>query len=86
MDATNSSTVFTSVLPSFGSYAGVNLPPQVDVVLDTLSRLSGWTIALTVLAVLVAYDQSMRPPCAPMGALTLARSRAKKNHTLTTCS
>ncbi|KEY70879.1 hypothetical protein S7711_00725, partial [Stachybotrys chartarum IBT 7711] len=57
MDATNSSTVFTSVLPSFGSYAGVNLPPQVDVVLDTLSRLSGWTIALTILAVLVAYDQ-----------------------------
>ncbi|TVY48061.1 Cytochrome P450, partial [Lachnellula occidentalis] len=31
--------------------------PQIDGILSTVSELSGWTIALTILAVLVAYDQ-----------------------------
>ncbi|TVY37780.1 Cytochrome P450 [Lachnellula subtilissima] len=31
--------------------------PQLDGILSKVSELSGWTIALTILAVLVAYDQ-----------------------------
>jgi C-22 sterol desaturase len=31
--------------------------PQIDSVLSKLSELSGWTIALTLLLVAVAYDQ-----------------------------
>lgn len=34
------------------------IPPQVEYVVDT-SNASLWTIAFTILAVLVAYDQSM---------------------------
>lgn len=32
---------------------------QIDGVLSTISDLSGWSIALTVLAILVAYDQGI---------------------------
>lgn len=31
--------------------------PQIDGILSKVLELSGWTIALTILAVLVAYDQ-----------------------------
>ncbi|KAH7327900.1 cytochrome P450 CYP61A1 [Stachybotrys elegans] len=57
MDAANStSTVLASLLPNL-NYGAVNLPPQVDMVLDAISQLSPLTIALSLLAALVAYDQ-----------------------------
>jgi sterol 22-desaturase len=34
------------------------IPPQIEYVVDA-SNASLWTIAFTILAVLVAYDQSM---------------------------
>ena len=55
-----SNITFASVLAST-KYAAVNLP-QLDSVLDAavevVSKASAWTIALTILAFLVAYDQS----------------------------
>lgn len=57
MDAANSTSGFTSILAS-AKYGGVTLPPQVDQVLETITNLSPWTLALTLLAVCVAYDQS----------------------------
>jgi C-22 sterol desaturase len=35
------------------------VPPQVEYVLDAISNASFWTIAFTILAVAVAYDQGM---------------------------
>ena len=35
------------------------IPPQIEYVVDAISNASLWTIAFTILAVLVAYDQSM---------------------------
>ena len=55
-----SSSAFSSMLAS-SKYGGVALPPQIDYVLDTVSNASIWTILLTLLAVCVAYDQSMLP-------------------------
>jgi hypothetical protein len=48
---------FTSILANT-KYAAVNIPQQIDFVLDTVTNLSPWSILFTVLAVLVAYDQS----------------------------
>ena len=46
--------------PSFASpLASVRDGPQIEYVVDAISNTSPWTIAFTVLAVLVAYDQSM---------------------------
>jgi C-22 sterol desaturase len=50
------STGFTSPLAST-KYGSVNIPPQLEYVVDAVTNASGWTIALTILAVLVAYDQ-----------------------------
>jgi C-22 sterol desaturase len=55
MDASNA-TSFTSMLAS-SRYGGVTLPPQVDLILDTIVNLSPWTLAFTLLAICVAYDQ-----------------------------
>lgn len=38
-------------------YAQIVGNPQIDSILNKVSGLSGWSIALTILAVLVAYDQ-----------------------------
>jgi hypothetical protein len=38
-------------------YAPILGSSHIDEALATISNLSGWTIALTVLALLVAYDQ-----------------------------
>lgn len=59
MDAANSTASgFTSVLAST-KFAAAGLPPQIDYVIDTIASASMWTVALTVLALCVAYDQSM---------------------------
>ncbi|KAH8659082.1 hypothetical protein BGZ60DRAFT_117024 [Tricladium varicosporioides] len=39
-------------------YAQIVGNPQIDSIIAKVSNLSGWTIALTVLALLIAYDQS----------------------------
>ncbi|KAK3944753.1 cytochrome P450 61 [Diplogelasinospora grovesii] len=49
-------TSFTSPLASV-KYGAVNIPPQLEYVFETVSNASAWTIILTVLALLVAYDQ-----------------------------
>ncbi|OIW32146.1 cytochrome P450 61 [Coniochaeta ligniaria NRRL 30616] len=49
-------TSFTSPLASV-KYAAVNVPWQVDYVVDAVSNASTWQIVLTILALLVAYDQ-----------------------------
>lgn len=54
------STGFTSPLAST-KYGSVNIPPQLEYVVDAVTNASGWTIALTILAVLVAYDQCRLP-------------------------
>ena len=49
-------TSFTSPLAN-AKYGSVNVPPQIEYIVDAVSNASGWTIAFTVLAVLIAYDQ-----------------------------
>ena len=49
-------TSFTSPLASL-KYGPVNLPPQLEFVVDAISNASAWTIIATLLAILVAYDQ-----------------------------
>jgi sterol 22-desaturase len=48
---------FTSPLAD-AKYAHIVGNSQIDGVLSTISGLSGWTIALTLFALVVAYDQS----------------------------
>ena len=50
-------TSFTSPLAN-AKYGSVNVPPQVEYIIDAVSNASGWTILFTLLAVAVAYDQS----------------------------
>lgn len=47
----------TSVLAN-AKYAGVSIPPQVDQVVDAVVSSGPWTLFFTILAILVAYDQS----------------------------
>lgn len=54
-------TDFTSPLASV-NYGSINVPPQVEYVVDALSRISFWTIFWTILALAVAYDQRMLLP------------------------
>lgn len=49
-------TSFTSPLATV-KYGAVNVPWQLDYVVDAVSNASGWQIALTILALLVVYDQ-----------------------------
>lgn len=56
MDAANSTGVFTSILASH-KIGNVNVPPQLDVVLDTIANASVWTILATLIFVCVVYDQ-----------------------------
>ena len=53
-------TSFTSPLASL-KYGPVNLPPQIEYVVDAISNASAWTIIGTLLAILVAYDQRALP-------------------------
>lgn len=43
--------------PADAKYAQIVGNPQIDGLLGRLGELSGWQIALTLLLVLVAYDQ-----------------------------
>ncbi|KAH8889779.1 cytochrome P450 [Thozetella sp. PMI_491] len=49
-------TTFTSPLASL-KYGPVSLPPQIEFVVDAIANTSIWAVLVTVLAVLVAYDQ-----------------------------
>lgn len=49
-------TSFASPLANV-KYAAVNVPWQLDYVVDTVTNAKGWQIVLTILALLVAYDQ-----------------------------
>lgn len=51
-------TSFTSPLADF-KVAAANLPPQVDYVVDTIANASVMAWLFTLLAIAVAYDQSM---------------------------
>ena len=57
-NATRASSVLTSVLAN-SKYVGANVPPQVDYVIETIANAGAWTWFFTILAVCVAYDQSM---------------------------
>jgi C-22 sterol desaturase len=63
--ATNA-TAFTSPLASV-KYGPVNIPPQLEYVVDyvsnTVSNASMWQIALTLLAIAVVYDQCTFSDC-----------------------
>ena len=63
MDANASSSAFTSVLASTKSL-GTNFAPHIDLVRETLSATSPWTLLLTVLAMCVVYDQGTSLPAA----------------------
>lgn len=54
MDAANST--FTSVL-AHAKLGNVNIPPQVDYVIDAVSNAGIWTIVGTLFALAVLYDQ-----------------------------
>lgn len=56
-------TSFTSPL-SDAKYGTVNVPSQLGYVVDTIAQTGVWTVLFTILAVLVAYDQSMLLPVA----------------------
>ncbi|KAK7423757.1 RNA polymerase C-22 sterol desaturase [Neonectria magnoliae] len=57
MDAVNSTASgFTSVLAN-AKYPSVNIPPQLDYVVDAISNAGAWTITFTLIALCVVYDQ-----------------------------
>lgn len=55
----NNATAFTSPLASL-KYGAVNMPPQVEYLVETISQVTGWQIFFTVLGLLVVYDQCRR--------------------------
>lgn len=57
--ATNASS-FTSPLAE--RFAAVNLPPQVEYVVDIIANAGVVTWLVTLLALAVTYDQGMRHP------------------------
>ena len=52
----DNATTFTSPLATV-KYGAVNVPWQLDYVVDAVANAKGWQIVLTLLALLVAYDQ-----------------------------
>ncbi|KAL0944228.1 cytochrome p450 61 [Colletotrichum truncatum] len=52
----SNATTFTSVLAST-KLGNVNIPPQIDYVIERVTNASAWTIFFTLLAIAVAYDQ-----------------------------
>ena len=75
--ASNSSV--TSVLAN-AKYAGVSIPPQVDQVVDAVVSSGPWAVVFTILALLVAYDQSKT--IAPGASMAHARSRLPQQLTM----
>jgi len=69
-----SNSNFTSVLAS-AKYGGVPVPPQVDYVVDAVVNSGPWTILFTVLAILVAYDQSKKDVPRPFKPATRVEKR-----------
>lgn len=57
-------TAFASPLAS-ANYGAINVPPQVELVVDALSRVSFWTVLWTALALAVVYDQRTLPAHLP---------------------
>lgn len=53
----NTTTDFTSVLAT-AKYASVNVPPQLDYVVETITNASIWSVLVTIFAMCVVYDQS----------------------------
>lgn len=51
-------TSFASPLASVRD-GNLLIPPQIEYIVDAIGNASLWTVAFTILAVLVAYDQSM---------------------------
>lgn len=58
MDA--NTTSFTSPLAN-AQYGSINVPPQIEYVVDAVSHASLWTVFWTLLAIAVVYDQSASP-------------------------
>lgn len=50
-------TSFTSPLAN-AQYGSINVPPQIEYVVDAISKASVWTVLWTLLAIAVVYDQS----------------------------
>ncbi len=69
--ASASNVSFASPLAD-ASYAKIVDNSHVEGLLASISELSGWTIALTILAVLVAYDQ-----CKPTLSFSAIQDAAK---------
>lgn len=65
-----SSGSLTSVLAST-MHSSVNVP-NLDFVFDAVSRTGPWTVLFTLLALLVAYDQSERLLRAPLPSALLS--------------
>jgi len=55
--ANMSSSALPSVLASTRSVVGANFSPNIDMVLETLTSASPWTIFITIVAMCVVYDQ-----------------------------
>jgi hypothetical protein len=47
---------FSSVVAN-AKFPAVNIPQQVDFILDAISNVGPWTAVFTIVALLVAYDQ-----------------------------
>ncbi|KAH7022508.1 cytochrome P450 61 [Ilyonectria destructans] len=57
MDAINyTASGFTSALAN-AKYPNVNIPPQLDYVVDAISNAGVWTLAFTFIAMCIVYDQ-----------------------------
>jgi hypothetical protein len=54
----DNATAFTSPLATV-KYGAVQVPWQLDYVVDAVANAKGWQIVLAILALLVAYDQCM---------------------------
>jgi C-22 sterol desaturase len=73
MDAVNSTSPgFTSVLAST-KFASAGLPPQFDYFVDKVASASIWTVLITILAMGIAYDQSMSLPYCASHSIAYAR-------------
>ena len=58
MDVNNTvSSGFTSIIAN-SKYANVNIPPQIDYVVDIISNAGVWSVLLTIFLMCVVYDQS----------------------------
>jgi C-22 sterol desaturase len=72
LNATRASSVFTSVLAN-SKYVSANIPPQLDYVIETITAAGPLTWLFTIIALCVAYDQSMLCCCAALSQPTVAR-------------